>query len=229
MPVLRSIRERFARERPLDGRERRAPACTSRRRRPNLVRTLIAGGAQVALCAANPLSTQDDVAAALVERDGAASTPAAARTPTPTPATSRAVLDTRAADHARRRRRPVSVLHAAGRAADGCPRRHRGDDHRPRAPARARRRRAPGCPGARRQRGAHRARCSTTTTAPASRRSTASCARPTCCSPAAPSSCSATARPAAASRCAPAAPARRSSSARSTRCARSRRGWRASR
>jgi len=65
MPVLRSIRERFERERPLDG--VRVAAClhvTSET--ANLVRALIAGGAQAQLCAANPLSTQDDVAAALV-------------------------------------------------------------------------------------------------------------------------------------------------------------------
>jgi adenosylhomocysteinase len=64
MPVLRSIRERFAAERPLDG--IRVGAClhvTSET--ANLVRALRAGGARVALCAPNPLSTQDDVAAAL--------------------------------------------------------------------------------------------------------------------------------------------------------------------
>ncbi|MDP1850734.1 MAG: adenosylhomocysteinase [Solirubrobacteraceae bacterium] len=69
MPVLRSIRERFARERPLDG--VRVAAClhvTSET--ANLLRTLIAGGAEAQLCAANPLSTQDDVAAALADRYG---------------------------------------------------------------------------------------------------------------------------------------------------------------
>jgi len=69
MPVLRSIRERFERERPLDG--LRIAAClhvTSET--ANLLRTLIAGGAQAQLCASNPLSTQDDVAAALVDRFG---------------------------------------------------------------------------------------------------------------------------------------------------------------
>ena len=70
MPVLRSIRERFARERPLDG--LRVGVCLHvTAETANLARTLIAGGARVALCAANPLDTQDDVAAALVERDGA--------------------------------------------------------------------------------------------------------------------------------------------------------------
>ncbi|MGH2811243.1 MAG: adenosylhomocysteinase [Actinomycetota bacterium] len=66
MPVLASIRERFAAEKPLEG--RRVAAClhiTSET--ANLVRTLAAGGAEVALCASNPLSTQDDVAASLVE------------------------------------------------------------------------------------------------------------------------------------------------------------------
>jgi len=71
MPVLRSIRERFERERPLDG--LRIGMCLHvTAETANLARTLIAGGAQVALCAANPLDTQDDVAAALVASDGAA-------------------------------------------------------------------------------------------------------------------------------------------------------------
>lgn len=71
MPVLRSIRERFARERPLEG--LRVGMCLHvTAETANLARALIAGGARVALCAANPLDTQDDVAAALVERDGAA-------------------------------------------------------------------------------------------------------------------------------------------------------------
>ena len=70
MPVLRSIRERFEREKPLEGIT--IGACLHvTTETANLVRTLIAGGAQVALCASNPLSTQDDVAAALVDRFGA--------------------------------------------------------------------------------------------------------------------------------------------------------------
>ena len=64
MPVLRSIRERFAAERPLDG--LRVGACLHvTAETANLARTLAAGGADVALCAANPLSTQDDVAEVL--------------------------------------------------------------------------------------------------------------------------------------------------------------------
>ncbi|MER3399585.1 MAG: adenosylhomocysteinase [Thermoflexus sp.] len=65
MPVLRRIRERFERERPLAG--VRIAACLHvTTETANLIRTLQAGGAEVALCASNPLSTQDDVAAALV-------------------------------------------------------------------------------------------------------------------------------------------------------------------
>jgi adenosylhomocysteinase len=70
MPVLRQIRERFERERPLEGVT--LGACLHvTTETANLVRTLIAGGADVGLCASNPLSTQDDTAAALVDRYGA--------------------------------------------------------------------------------------------------------------------------------------------------------------
>src|SRR3954454_15004593 len=66
MPVLRSIRARLADERPLDGIA--VAACLHvTAETANLVRALIAGGAEVALCAANPLSTQDETAAALAE------------------------------------------------------------------------------------------------------------------------------------------------------------------
>ena len=65
MPVLRQIRERFARERPLEG--VRVSACLHvTAETANLMRTLQAGGADVVLTASNPLSTQDDVAASLV-------------------------------------------------------------------------------------------------------------------------------------------------------------------
>lgn len=68
MPVLRLIRERFAKERPLEG--IRIAACLHvTTETANLMRTLKAGGAQVVLTASNPLSTQDDVAAALVVYD----------------------------------------------------------------------------------------------------------------------------------------------------------------
>jgi len=65
MPVLRSIRERFAKEKPLQG--VRVSACLHvTTETANLMRTLQAGGADVVIAASNPLSTQDDVAAALV-------------------------------------------------------------------------------------------------------------------------------------------------------------------
>lgn len=65
MPVLRQIRERFAKERPLKG--IKIAACLHvTTETANLMRTLVEGGADVILCASNPLSTQDDVAAALV-------------------------------------------------------------------------------------------------------------------------------------------------------------------
>jgi adenosylhomocysteinase len=69
MPVLAGIRERFAAERPLDG--WRISACLHvTAETANLVRTLAAGGADIVLCSSNPLSTQDDVAASLVEHEG---------------------------------------------------------------------------------------------------------------------------------------------------------------
>lgn len=69
MPVLAEIRERFESERPLEG--VRIGACLHvTTETANLVRTLAAGGAQVTLCASNPLSTQDDTAASLVRDFG---------------------------------------------------------------------------------------------------------------------------------------------------------------
>lgn len=69
MPVLRLIRERFEREKPLRG--QRITACLHvTTETANLLVTLAAGGAEVAICASNPLSTQDDVAAALVGEYG---------------------------------------------------------------------------------------------------------------------------------------------------------------
>lgn len=66
MPVLRSIRERFEKEKPLDG--TRIAACLHiTTETANLARALKAGGAEVRMCASNPLSTQDDVAASLVK------------------------------------------------------------------------------------------------------------------------------------------------------------------
>src|SRR3990167_10727943 len=66
MPVLKQIKKRFAKTKPLKGLKISAclhVTCET----ANLMRTLQAGGADILLCASNPLSTQDDVAAALVE------------------------------------------------------------------------------------------------------------------------------------------------------------------
>ena len=71
MPVIRSIRERFAKDRPLRG--VRLSACLHvTTETANLMLALRDGGAELALCASNPLSTQDDVAAALVAEYGIA-------------------------------------------------------------------------------------------------------------------------------------------------------------
>jgi len=68
MPVLNQIKERFTKEKPLQG--YRLSACLHvTTETASLMKTLKAGGADVTLCASNPLSTQDDVAAALVKDD----------------------------------------------------------------------------------------------------------------------------------------------------------------
>jgi adenosylhomocysteinase len=68
MPVLQRVKERFAKEKPLRG--MRFSACLHvTAETANLVQALKAGGADVVLCASNPLSTQDDVAASLVKHD----------------------------------------------------------------------------------------------------------------------------------------------------------------
>ncbi|MGH7809407.1 MAG: adenosylhomocysteinase [Candidatus Binatia bacterium] len=68
MPVLQRVKERFAKEKPL--RDMRFSACLHvTAETANLVHALKAGGADVLLCASNPLSTQDDVAASLVKHD----------------------------------------------------------------------------------------------------------------------------------------------------------------
>ena len=229
MPVLRAIRERFERERPLAG--YRVSACLHvTTETANLMRTLKAGGADVVLCASNPLSTQDDVAAALVDsprhrdlRDqgrGQRHVLLAHRRRGRPPA---------AADDGRRRRRDRRPPRRAARAARRHRRRHRGDDHRrhpaegarargqARLPDHRRQRREDEAPlrqplrhgpvDDRRHRPRHQRRCSR------ARRS----------------SSPATAGSGAASRCARAAWARTSSSPRSTRCRRSRPSWTASR
>ncbi|MCP4607678.1 MAG: adenosylhomocysteinase, partial [Planctomycetes bacterium] len=66
MPVLKTIRERFEKEKPLEGKNMSACLHVTAET-ANLARTLKAGGANLLLCASNPLSTQDDVAASLVK------------------------------------------------------------------------------------------------------------------------------------------------------------------
>jgi adenosylhomocysteinase len=69
MQVLRQVKERFAKERPFAG--KKISACLHvTAETANLMITLKAGGADVALCASNPLSTQDDVAAHMVKDHG---------------------------------------------------------------------------------------------------------------------------------------------------------------
>jgi adenosylhomocysteinase len=68
MPVIRLIKERFAKEQPFKG-VRLAACMHVTTETANLMRALKAGGADIALCASNPLSTQDDVAASLVAHD----------------------------------------------------------------------------------------------------------------------------------------------------------------
>jgi adenosylhomocysteinase len=69
MPVLRQIRDMFAKTKPLKG--MKVSACLHvTTETANLMRTLQAGGAEVMLCASNPLSTQDDTAASLLKHDG---------------------------------------------------------------------------------------------------------------------------------------------------------------
>ena len=84
MPVLQTIRKQFIKTQPLAGHaHRRLPARHQRDRQP--VITLRDGGASVVLCASNPLSTQDDVAATLVRDYGIPTfTPSKARTTTST-------------------------------------------------------------------------------------------------------------------------------------------------
>ncbi len=66
MPVLKEIRKRFEKEKPL--KDKKMAACLHiTAETANLARTLKAGGAEIVLCASNPLSTQDDVTAALVK------------------------------------------------------------------------------------------------------------------------------------------------------------------
>ena len=153
MPVLTAIRERFESEQPLSG--YRISACLHvTTETANLMRTLKAGGADVVICASNPLSTQDDVAAALVDEYGIATYRDQGRGQRLVLPAHRGRGRPQAAHHdGRRRRRDRRPPHRPPRAARRRDRRHRGDHHR-RDPAEgARARRQARVPGRRGQRG----------------------------------------------------------------------------
>ena len=140
----------------------------------NLVRTLMAGGAEVALCASNPLSTQDDVAAALVDRYGAEVYAINGEDNDTYYRHIYAVVDKHPQITMDDGADVVGVLHGErSEQLSERARRHRGDDHR-RDPAQGARGRGQArLPDHRRQRRRRPSTSSTTATAPASRRSTA--------------------------------------------------------
>ena len=205
MPVLRQVRERFKSEQPLRG--VRIGACLHvTTETAVLMLTLKAGGASVALCASNPLSTQDDVAAALVHEHAIPVYAQKGEDHQRYYQHIKATLDTRpnvtmddGADliselHGKRRE-PRSRTSSAG------PRR------RPRASSGSGRWRRRACSPSRSSRSTTpiRSTCSTTATGPVSPRSTGSCGPPTSSSPAARSSWRASGCAAAASPPAPTA------------------------
>ena len=201
----RAVRRRAAARRD-PGRRR---ACTSPRRRRNLLLALTAGGAEVALCSANPLSTQDDVAAALVVEHGVEVRALPRRGPRrPTPRHVRALLDGEPQVTIDDGADLLMTAHAlGGETLDGL---IGGTEETTTGLVRLRRLEARGQAGAARcSRSTRRAPSgrSTTATAPGSRRSTGSSAPATCCSPATRSWSSATAGPARGSPSGPAAPA----------------------
>ena len=142
MPVLRLIRERFAKEQPLNG--VRVAACLHvTTETANLMIALRDGGADVVLCASNPLSTQDDVAAALVAEYGIPTFAIKGEDNDTYYRHIDAVARPQAADHDGRRRRPRRPApQGPHRPARRRHRRHRGDHDRRHPPARAGRRRA---------------------------------------------------------------------------------------
>ena len=207
MHVLASIRERFEKEKPLAG--MRISACLHvTTETANLMRTLKAGGADVVLCASNPLTTQDDVAAALVKEYGISTYAIKGEDNETYYRHINAGVDHRphmTMDDG------ADVVGVPARRAPGPdrrdPRRHRGDHHRRHPPAGHGGRRRAQVPDHRRQRRQDQAPVRQPLRHRPVARSTASSAPPTCCSPAAPSSSPATAGAAAASPCAPRATA----------------------
>ena len=179
MPVLRLIRERFERERPLAG--LRIGACLHvTTETANLMRTLKAGGAEVHLAASNPLSTQDPTAAALVAEYGISTYARRGEDHDTYYAHLRTVADTHPQITMDDGCDLVTLLHKrAPRPAARGPGRHRGDHDRRHPPPRDGRRRRARVPGRRGQRGADQAPVRQPLRHRASPRSTASCARPT--------------------------------------------------
>ena len=129
MPVLGQIRERFETEKPLDGIQ---IACCLHvtTETANLVRTLMAGGADVALCASNPLSTQDDTAAALVDRYGAEVYAINGEDNDSYYRHINAAVDKHPQITMDDGADVISVLHGDAPSSSPRSRRHRGDDHR---------------------------------------------------------------------------------------------------
>ena len=202
MPVLRSIRERFARRAAAGGRARRRLPARHRRDGEPRPHAAWPGGAERRAVRGQPAADAGRRRGGARRADGAEVHAAPRRgRRRRTRATSPRSSAPEPADHARRRRRPDQrPARRRPDAADGI---LGGTEETTTGLLRLRAMQARGrlaLPGrSRSTRRAPSAR-STTATAPASRRSTASCARRTCCSPAARSSCSATAGPAAASR-----------------------------
>ena len=153
MPVLAAIRERFETEQPLAG--YRVSACLHvTTETANLMRTLQAGGADVVICASNPLSTQDDVAAALVDEYGISTFAIKGEDNDSYYQHIEAAVDHKPHITMDDGADVIGVLHTRpARAARRRDRRHRGDHHR-RDPAEgARARRQARLPGRRGQRG----------------------------------------------------------------------------
>ena len=202
MPVLAAIRERFESEQPLSG--YRVSACLHvTTETANLMRTLKAGGADVVLCASNPLSTQDDVAAALVDEYGISTFAIKGEDNDTYYQHIEAAVDHKPHITMDDGADVIGVLHSARREQLGDV--IAGTEETTTGVIRLKaleRDGKLGFPVDRRQRGEARSTSSTTATAPASRRSTGSSARRTSCSPAGASSSPATAGSAAASRCA---------------------------
>ena len=157
MPVVMQIRERFAKEKPLNG--LRIAAClhvTSET--ANLALALRDGGAEVVLCASNPLSTQDDVAAALVAEYGISTFAVRGEDTDTYYSHMTSALETRpnlTMDDGAGSRRHAALL--AHRPLDRRARRRRGDHHRRNTPQEPGRGRTASLPNHRRKRRRHQA------------------------------------------------------------------------